>query len=83
MSNDEKAKERMLGIWRMSCELAAELEGMDNLCKSRSVQYGTLQLCQSQFADWRGFNLGELMNLYGIPPEKRIVKIEKGVVVDI
>lgn len=83
MSHDEKIKERLLKIWRMSCLLGAELEGLDVLCKSRSMQFAVLQSCQSQFCDWRGFNLGELMNLFGIPPENRIVKIKKGVVVDI
>ena len=82
MAGEEKIERRMQGIWRLACELGVEMEKLDDLFNSRSAEFAALQLCQSQFRDWRGYNLGELMNLFGIPPEKRAVSIRKGALVD-
>jgi len=75
--------DRMKRCWLMSCRLQAELESLDKIFGSRTVQYRQLQHCKGQFRDWRGFEVGELMNLCGLPPEKRGVKVEKGKVVRI
>ena len=80
MSPDEKIELRVQRIWRMAAELQVELDRLDDLCNSRSVQFAALQSCQGRLGEWRGFNLGELMNLFGIPPEFRDVIISKGVI---
>jgi len=78
MAGEENIERRLQGIWRMACELDVELNMLDDLVGNRSVQFAAMQSCQSQYREWRGYNLGELMNLFGIPPEKRAVSIRKG-----
>ena len=80
MSPDEKIDLRMQRLWRMAAELQVELDLLDDLCNSRSVQFAALQSCQGQLRDWRGLALGELMNLFGIPPENRDAIISKGAI---
>ena len=82
MAGEESVEKRMQGIWRLACELDVELDGLDDLAGNKSVQFAAIRSCQSRFRDWRGFNLGELMNLFGIPPEKRAVSIRKGALVN-
>ena len=78
MAGEESVELRMQKLWRMACELDVELNMLDDLVGNRSVQFAAMQSCQSQYREWRGYNLGELMNLFGIPPEKRAVSIRKG-----
>lgn len=78
MAGEESVEKRMQKIWRMACELDVEVNMLDDLVGNKSVQFAALQLCQSRLRDWRGYDLGELMNLFGIPPEKRLVSIRKG-----
>jgi len=78
MAGEESVERRMQNVWRLACELDVELDRLDDLVGNKSVQFAAMQSCQSQFREWRGYNLGELMNLFGIPPEKRAVTIRKG-----
>ena len=78
MAGEESVERRMQNVWRLACELDVELDRLDDLVGNKSVQFAAMQSCQSQFREWRGYNLGELMNLFGIPPEKRAVSIRKG-----
>jgi len=82
MAGEEKIERRMQGIWRLACELGVELEKLDDLFNSRSAEFKALQSAQSVFRDWRGSNLGELMNMSGVPVDKRNVSIKKGQVVE-
>jgi len=82
VAGEESIERRMQKIWLMACELDNEMNQLDDLAGNKSVQFAAIQSCQSQYRDWRGYNLGELMNLFGIPPEKRAVSIRKGALVD-
>jgi len=63
-------KERLLGIWELSSRLGAELERLDKLEPNR-LQRAAISSVQAQYRWWRGSNLGELLNLFEIPPEER------------
>ena len=82
MAGEEKIEVRMQGIWRLACELGVELEKLDDLFNSRSAEFAALQSAQSALRDWRGCYLGELMNMAGIPAEKRAVLIKKEQIVE-
>lgn len=77
MSRDQKVKDRMMKIWNMACLLGAEMESLDDLVDRNSAAERKVLTCQGQFGDWRGVHLGEIMNLFGIPAEKRKVNVKK------
>lgn len=65
-------KTELLEIWGLAGRLADKLDRLDKIdVNRRSEKYAAIQSAQNSFRDWRGINLGELMNLFDLPPEKR------------
>ena len=60
----------LLEIWGLAGQLGDKLEALDKIEPNRR-QRAAIQSAQAQYRDWRGINLGELLNLFGLPPEKR------------
>ena len=68
MTADHKGM--LLEIWGLAGQLGEKLESLDKIEANRR-QRAAIVSAQAQYRDWRGINLGELLNLFGLPPEKR------------
>lgn len=69
-SKIENHKSQLLSIWLAAEQLAGELESLDKIEASRR-QRAAIGKVRAQFRWWRNADLGELLNLYDLPPEKR------------
>lgn len=64
-------KEQLLEIWELSGRMKEKLDALDKVRRPTKAQWAAIQSAQNSFRDFRGINLGELLNLFGLPPEKR------------
>ena len=64
-------KEIMLDIWSDSSMLQKKLDRLDKLSPVNKDQSDAIQSAQNGLRGWRGCNLGELMNRFGLPPGER------------
>ena len=64
-------KEQLLEIWELSSLMKNKLDRLDKVRRPTKAQWAAIQSAQNSFRDFRGINLGELLNLFGLPPEKR------------
>jgi hypothetical protein len=70
--SEKKIQKELLEIWQMSNKLQKRV---DDLSRIRGVftaaQRMAIESAQNGIRGWRGINLGELLNAFDIPPEKR------------
>ena len=64
------SKGMLLEVWSLAGQLGDKLEALDKIGASRR-QRAAIVSAQAAYRDWRGINLGELLNLFDLPPEKR------------
>jgi len=69
-NNKSSIENELLLVWALAGQLGDKLEALDKIKASRR-QRAAIVSAQAQYRDWRGFNIGELLNLFDLPPEKR------------
>ncbi len=63
-------KRRLLKLWDDSGAFLARLDELDKVTANGN-QRAAIDSAQAAYRDWQYSNLGELLNEFGLPPEKR------------
>jgi hypothetical protein len=63
-------EKEFLAIWAQSRVFLRRLDRLDNI-EANKAQRAAIVSVQASFRDFQFTNLGELLNLFDLPPEKR------------